>query len=82
VLKSNDKKRARVEAMRYVLSRFEYADKDTEIVGEVWPPMSIPSAAAGLPTARTMPAMLFMVVERFRDRGAKAVYERARERGR
>ena len=29
-----------------------------------------------------MTAMLFMVVERFRDRGATAVYERARERGR
>ena len=29
-----------------------------------------------------MTAMLFMVVERFRDRGAKAVYDRARERGR
>jgi hypothetical protein len=31
---------------------------------------------------RIMTAMLFMVVERFRDRGAKPVYERARERGR
>jgi hypothetical protein len=29
-----------------------------------------------------MTAMLFMVVERFRDRAAKPVYERARERGR
>jgi hypothetical protein len=29
-----------------------------------------------------MAVMLFMVVERFRDRGAKAVYERARESGR
>jgi hypothetical protein len=33
-------------------------------------------------TVRIMTAMLFMVVERFRDRGAKPVYERARERGR
>src|SRR5690349_24840878 len=30
VIKSNDKKRARVEAMRYVLSRFPYDRKDTE----------------------------------------------------
>jgi polyphosphate kinase 2 len=34
VVKSNDKRRARVEAMRHVLSRFDYPDKDLEIVGE------------------------------------------------
>ena len=33
VVKSNDKKRARLEAMRHVLSRFDYADKDDEVVG-------------------------------------------------
>jgi polyphosphate kinase 2 (PPK2 family) len=33
VIKSNDKKRARVQAMRYVLSLFEYDDKDAELVG-------------------------------------------------
>ena len=33
VVKSNDKKRARLEAMRHVLSRFPYTGKDTEIVG-------------------------------------------------
>ena len=33
VVKSNDKKRARVNAMRYVLSKFEYDNKDHEIVG-------------------------------------------------
>jgi polyphosphate kinase 2 (PPK2 family) len=32
VVKSNDKKRARLEAMRHVLSQFPYDDKDTEIV--------------------------------------------------
>jgi polyphosphate kinase len=32
VIKSNDKKRGRVEAMRYVLSRFDYEDKDVELV--------------------------------------------------
>jgi polyphosphate kinase len=31
VVKSNDKKRARLGAMRHVLSRFDYADKDPEI---------------------------------------------------
>ncbi|WP_436756857.1 polyphosphate kinase 2 [Streptosporangium sp. V21-05] len=33
VIKSNDKKRARIEAMRHVLSLFEYDNKDHEIVG-------------------------------------------------
>ena len=33
VVKSNDKKRARLEAMRFVLHRFEYAEKDHEVVG-------------------------------------------------
>jgi polyphosphate kinase 2 len=33
VVKSNDKKRARLEAMRHVLSRFAYAERDDEIVG-------------------------------------------------
>ena len=30
---SNDKKRARVNAMRYFLSRFDYEGKDPEVVG-------------------------------------------------
>ena len=34
VIKSNDKKRARVNAMRYVLSKFDYDNKDHDIVGE------------------------------------------------
>jgi len=33
VVKSNDKKRARIEAMRSVLSRFDYADRDKDVVG-------------------------------------------------
>ncbi|WP_440097880.1 polyphosphate kinase 2 [Streptosporangium sp. H16] len=33
VIKSNDKKRARIEAMRHVLSLFEYENKDHEVVG-------------------------------------------------
>jgi hypothetical protein len=33
VVKSNDKKRARLEAMRSLLAKFEYAGKDREIVG-------------------------------------------------
>ncbi|WP_157078854.1 polyphosphate kinase 2 [Herbiconiux solani] len=33
VVKSNDKKRARLEAMRHVLSLFDYAERDDEIVG-------------------------------------------------
>jgi len=33
VVKSNDKKRARLEAMRYVLSRVPYDDRDDSVVG-------------------------------------------------
>jgi polyphosphate kinase 2 len=33
VVRSNDKKRARIEAMRHVLSRLDYPDKDLEVVG-------------------------------------------------
>lgn len=37
VVKSNDKKRARLNAMRYVLGKFEYDDKDHEVVGHADP---------------------------------------------
>jgi polyphosphate kinase 2 len=33
IVKSNDKKRARIEAMRHVLNRFPYENKDADIVG-------------------------------------------------
>ena len=32
-IKSNDKKRARINAMRYIRSKFEYTNKDHEVVG-------------------------------------------------
>ena len=34
VVRSNDKKRARINAMRYVLAKSDYDDKDYELVGE------------------------------------------------
>jgi len=34
VVKSNDKKRARINAMRHLLAKSDYADKDHEVVGE------------------------------------------------
>ena len=37
VVKSNDKKRARVEAMKYVLNRFVYEEKNSDIVGSLDP---------------------------------------------
>ena len=37
VVKSNDKKRARVNAMRHVLGKFDYDDNDHEVVGEADP---------------------------------------------
>ena len=46
VIKSNDKKRARLGAMRHVLSTVEYEDKDHEIVGK--PDPNIVGKAADL----------------------------------
>ena len=40
-IKSNDKKRARINAMRYVLSKFEYTGKDHELVGQPDPKIVI-----------------------------------------
>ena len=37
VVKSNDKKRARINAMRHVLGKFDYENKDHEIVGHADP---------------------------------------------
>jgi polyphosphate kinase len=34
VVKSNDKKRARLQAIRHVLSLFDYPDKDHQVIGE------------------------------------------------
>ncbi len=45
VVKSNDKKRARLEAMRHVLSQFDYDNKDTEIVGAPDPLIVGPASA-------------------------------------
>jgi polyphosphate kinase 2 (PPK2 family) len=33
VVKSNDKKRARLEAMKWVLSKFDYEGKDKSVIG-------------------------------------------------
>ncbi|MGY1736890.1 polyphosphate kinase 2 [Geodermatophilus sp. SYSU D00684] len=44
VIKSNDKKRARLEAMRHVLCRLDYDDKDCDVVGDP-DPLIVGSAA-------------------------------------
>ncbi|CCH90808.1 conserved protein of unknown function; putative Polyphosphate kinase [Modestobacter italicus] len=44
VIKSNDKKRARLEAIRHVLARFDYTDKDAATVGDP-DPLIVTSAA-------------------------------------
>ena len=46
VVKSNDKKRARLEAMRHVLSRFDYENKDDEVVGDADPLIVGPASLA------------------------------------
>jgi polyphosphate kinase 2 len=46
VVKSNDKKRARLEAMRHVLSRFDYENKDFDLVGTPDPLILGPASLA------------------------------------
>ena len=51
VVKSNDKKRARLEAMRHILELFDYDGKDTEVVGKpdrkiIGPPSLLSEQAA------------------------------------
>jgi polyphosphate kinase 2 len=57
VIKSNDKKRARVQAMRYVLSGFGYDNKDLEIVGQ--PDPKIVGSASQLFEADERPGRQF-----------------------
>jgi polyphosphate kinase 2 len=45
IIRSNDKKRARVNAMRYFLSQFEYEGKDHEIVGKPDPKLVMRGAS-------------------------------------
>ncbi|MDT0189768.1 polyphosphate kinase 2 [Rothia terrae] len=45
VIKSNDKKRARLEAMRHVLAQFEYPNKDYSVVGTTDPLVVGPASA-------------------------------------
>jgi polyphosphate kinase len=39
VVRSNDKKRARINATRYVLGKFDYDHKDYDLVDETDPPI-------------------------------------------
>ena len=60
VIKSNDKKRARLEAMRHVLSLYDYDDKDHELVGTPDPRILGPAARIfeeGESTGRDFPAL-------------------------
>ena len=60
VVKSNDKKRARIEAMRHVLSRLDYTDKDVDIVGQSDPAIVGPAAyvlETGERADRSFPAL-------------------------
>jgi hypothetical protein len=35
VVRSNDKKRARLEAIKHVLRKFDYEGKDSDVIGEL-----------------------------------------------
>src|SRR5512142_1363272 len=56
VVKSNDKKRARIEAIRHVLHRLRYDNKDRDIVG-VPDPLIVGSAGLDLETDEPSPRM-------------------------
>ncbi|MEV0786189.1 polyphosphate kinase 2 [Streptomyces sp. NPDC050423] len=58
VVKSNDKKRARLEAIRHVLHRFDYPDKDASVAGEPDPLIVGPASQLfekGETSARPLP---------------------------
>ena len=60
VVRSNDKKRGRLEAMRWVLSKVDYPEKNTELVGTpdpviVGPPADIYETEEN--TGRVFPAL-------------------------
>jgi polyphosphate kinase 2 len=60
VVKSNDKKRARLEAMRHVLSLFDYTDKDKDLVGHPDPKILGPATQVlehGESATRTFPPL-------------------------
>ncbi len=57
VIKSNDKKRARLEAMRYVLNLFDYEGKDAELVDR--PDPMIVGLAADIFEEDELPSRLF-----------------------
>ncbi len=59
VVKSNDKKRARIEAMRYVLNGFRYDGRDDEVVGTPDPLIVGPASLVieGSGTRRTFPRL-------------------------
>jgi polyphosphate kinase 2 (PPK2 family) len=44
VVKSNDKKRARLEAMRYVLSRFDYPNRNADVARDPDPLIVVAAA--------------------------------------
>jgi hypothetical protein len=60
VIKSNDRKRARLEAMRHVLSLYDYEDKDAELVGTTDPLILGPAISIyeqGESTGRQFPSL-------------------------
>ncbi len=62
IVRSNDKKRGRIEAMRWVLSRIDYPDKNTELVGNPDPLIVGPPAGiyeTGEHTGRMYPLLSY-----------------------
>ena len=60
VIKSNDKKRARLEAIHFVLAQFDYPEKDEIVVGR--PDKLIVGKAKSLHELGESPSRLFPVL--------------------
>ncbi len=68
VVKCNDKKRARLEAIRHVLEKFDYDGKDPEVVGKPDPKIIGPSA---LLSEQTSTAVVHRGCDAYARRGSR-----------
>lgn len=64
VVRSNDKRRARLEAMRHVLALFDYEDKDHAVVGKPDPLIAGPAESLPEADGRVAPAGLRVAAAR------------------
>jgi hypothetical protein len=79
VVKSNDKKRARLEAIRHILEQFDYDGKDAEVVGKSDEKIIGPSATLSEKTSVQSFTRLLGSPPQVRDRHAQVKKESAQQ---